>query len=655
MPSTSGGKIPDIFTEFKNLIFRTFGKWGLIVFFLLAVAWSIWVNREHIASLPGLRHFAAWYYQKPIPQANPKQFSIAVAHLDGDDSLENNERLIVEALNEVGGIQVLEFDRKISVRARNREEAEKEGHNQAQEYLRESGADVLIWGTVLSSGGQTVLKLYWTSNPNQFAKSGRYQPTANLNLPQLFWNDVKSIFLLLILSQQNEYKRGVYVADRLLSYSKKVKTLIDTSGQSWGSDFRLILQIALVSSLGMIGEQTGDSTYHQESVEQTNQILEQVSPSQNPLLWAWLQNSLGLNLLQLGERSLVTQNPERMLQAFRNSLTVRNRQQFPLDWALTQSNLGIALRVIGEREQDPKKFIESVETLESALQEQKNAPADRALTQRRLASTLWLLGIRENDPGHLKKAEAAARSALSEWTPTTAPLLWAAAQWGLGNILQTLGQLEKGTERFDSAIESFKNAQKFFTRATNPRDWATLQNNIGNALRLRGEKDSSTQGTTNLKEALSSLNQALEVRTRKDDPINWVYTQINIGDALTSLGLREQGTKRLEEAVLTYYAALQIVSRKQMTLNWGIIHYRLMVTLLRIGERRKGAKEFCDALGHAYNASSAFSEIKADRESSEVGRAIVIISQSLENQYSRQELSNCLSRIQQRSLNQRQA
>ena len=235
----------------------------------------------------------------------------------------------------------------------------------------------------------------------------------------------------------------------------------------------------------MIGEQTGDSTYHQESVEQTNQILEQVSPSQNPLLWAWLQNSLGLNLLQLGERSLVTQNPERMLQAFRNSLTVRNRQQFPLDWALTQSNLGIALRVIGEREQDPKKFIESVETLESALQEQKNAPADRALTQRRLASTLWLLGIRENDPGSSKKSRGCReRCSIRMDTYDSAPCFWAAAQWGLGNILQTLGQLEKGTERFDSAIESFKNAQKFFTRATNPRDWATLQNNIGNALRL---------------------------------------------------------------------------------------------------------------------------------------------------------------------------
>ncbi|MEO6165422.1 MAG: hypothetical protein ABIP88_14925, partial [Candidatus Binatia bacterium] len=175
---------PDISKIIMNWIWRKVGMCGLYAIFLLGVLWTIWSQRDNVLSLPVVRNVVKSFSQEPIPRADPKRFSIAVVHLEGDDSLLNSERLIIEAMNEVGGIQVLEIDRKINVRARPREDAVKEGHGQAQEYLRESGADVLIWGTVLSAGGQTVLKLYWTISADQFAKWQRYQPTGNLSLPQ---------------------------------------------------------------------------------------------------------------------------------------------------------------------------------------------------------------------------------------------------------------------------------------------------------------------------------------------------------------------------------------------------------------------------------------------------------------------------------------
>jgi len=98
----------------------------------------------------------------PVPRADPNRFSVALAHLTHDDG-QKVERLIIESIRDVAGVQILRFDRTISAEGAIPERSEREAHDVARALLCEASADALIWGTVLSHGGRTAPRLYWTT------------------------------------------------------------------------------------------------------------------------------------------------------------------------------------------------------------------------------------------------------------------------------------------------------------------------------------------------------------------------------------------------------------------------------------------------------------------------------------------------------------
>ncbi len=89
-----------------------------------------------------------WIAEKPIPKANLEQFSVAISHLENEIDGEF-ERLITNAFREWRSVEILRFDRKISLKGSRRQEARRLGHQKAQGYLAQSGAQVMIWGEVL--------------------------------------------------------------------------------------------------------------------------------------------------------------------------------------------------------------------------------------------------------------------------------------------------------------------------------------------------------------------------------------------------------------------------------------------------------------------------------------------------------------------------
>jgi len=93
-------------------------------------------------------------FEKALPTADSNRYSIAIAHFENDDK-QQHERRIVDTLRDFKGVQPLQFDRTISLAPGNPEEAEQAGHTTAREYLNESGAQVLIWGTVFTLNGNS--------------------------------------------------------------------------------------------------------------------------------------------------------------------------------------------------------------------------------------------------------------------------------------------------------------------------------------------------------------------------------------------------------------------------------------------------------------------------------------------------------------------
>lgn len=96
------------------------------------VLWGQW---EKISTLPYVSQFLVWRSQASLPTADPKRFSVAVAHLEGDKDHEHEE-LVVRELGNFDGIQILRFDRTIATaKGSQPEQAEVKGHATARGCL----------------------------------------------------------------------------------------------------------------------------------------------------------------------------------------------------------------------------------------------------------------------------------------------------------------------------------------------------------------------------------------------------------------------------------------------------------------------------------------------------------------------------------------
>jgi hypothetical protein len=206
---------------------------------LLTALVTIWWNWEKVQKLPGV----AWLLQQwrstpaptPLPTPTPGRFSVAVAHLENDQNGEQ-ERILIEALAETRAVQVLRFDRIIDTQDDNLDEAARKGHQQARELLGESGADVLIWGTVLRSADINIPKLRWTTAralPLE-QHSRRYPPTSELDLPEVFQNDLTDLLDLLVLTTRDYISPAeTYTRGPLPAFIERVHKLLTTHAGSW--------------------------------------------------------------------------------------------------------------------------------------------------------------------------------------------------------------------------------------------------------------------------------------------------------------------------------------------------------------------------------------------------------------------------------------
>ena len=516
-------KPPQLSEIIREKIFRRFGIPGLVFLALLVGASYVYTHWQEVKTWPGVASVVTRLTRGPVPKADPSRFSVMVAHLENDPKREN-ERLIVEALEEFEGVQTLSLDRTIPLQGPVPEAAEKRGQEAAQGYLKESGASVLIWGAVLKRGDITVYKLYWTPAAGGERKPERYAaPLAEvqLRLPEVFWGDLAEILRMQALAGMAEFEaqEGRYLADRLPPFIARVKKLLEASSgrPGWDSDAKGTTLVILANALRILGEQSGQNQPLEEAVTAYQEALKERTRERVPLDWAATQNNLGNALLRLGEREIGTARLEEAVKAYQEALKERTRERVPLDWATTQNNLGNALGSLGER---------------------------------------------KSGTARLEEAVKAYQEALKEWTRERVPLDWAMTQNNLGAALLRLGERESGTARMEEAVKAFQEALKEYTRERVPLDWAATQNNLGAALRSLGERES---GTARLEEAVKAYQEALKERTRKRVPLDWAATQNNLGNALLRLGERESGTARLEEAVKAYQEALEVFEPAQAT------------------------------------------------------------------------------------------
>jgi hypothetical protein len=143
-----------------------------------------------------------------------------------------------------------------------------------------------------------------TTSPSAEGHSGRYRPTGDLRLPELFWNDLADVLRLVILSRDAEFRaqQGRYVADKLLPFIARVRHILNASeGRGgWDSENVARTRLVLANALMTLGSQTGENAPLEEAVSAYRAALEEWTRERVPLDWATTQNNLGNALATLG-------------------------------------------------------------------------------------------------------------------------------------------------------------------------------------------------------------------------------------------------------------------------------------------------------------------------------------------------------------------
>ncbi len=575
---------------------------------------AVWWNWDALAHKPLIGALIGRIAQKPIVAASPGHLTIALAHLEGDRDDEHEKLLLDRLTNDFEGAYTTQIDRMISLDTTGTaQDALNNAKEEAGVLRAEAGADVLLWGRVVTLDGKSVMRLYWTTGQAVAGAkaSGVYGVQADtIALPELFWSDLKQVLGLLLQSRLAVVKKqltGHYAADQLAPLIAQVRKLLQAQQGNWGPDTDAKVRFTFADALSSYGDQAGNDDALRESIDAYTRVLTEWTRESAPLDWARAQHSLGNALVALGqredgtaryeaavaayraalqertrarvpldwaqtenglgnaleflgERETGTAHLEESVTAYRAALEERTRDRVPLDWARVQNNLGEALLALGQREPGTGRLHEAVNALRAALEERTRArvPLDWADTQNNLATALQKLAARESgDPqarqADLEQSMAAVDAALEEWTKAKVPFYWAMAQETRGDTLRELGARGAGTEQLQQAATALRGALDVFTRDEDPLDWGDVQHSLGVTLRLLGERDS---GTTPLHQAEAASRAALTERTRARAPLEWARTEENLGRVLQMLAARENDPRQLTEAVTCLRAAV---------------------------------------------------------------------------------------------------
>jgi hypothetical protein len=296
---------PEVSADLKQLleewVRKRFGTSGIVALAVVLVLGGIWWKWDDVSKLPGVAELVKMLSQEKLPHADSDRFSIAVAHLDGDTNGED-ENLLVDALerfattdpkSNLPDLKILRFDRTIELKGGDPELAASQGHETARHLLTESGADVILWGTVLRAGNETRARLFWTAKGVATHGKATDLYAVQFELPKVFWTDMTQWLGLLVESQAAELQKlqGQYAVGRLKPFIERSRKILVT--ENWDADTQAKVQVMLAYALRIYGEQSGISQPLEEAIEDLKEALKERTRERVPLDWATTQNNLG--------------------------------------------------------------------------------------------------------------------------------------------------------------------------------------------------------------------------------------------------------------------------------------------------------------------------------------------------------------------------
>jgi tetratricopeptide (TPR) repeat protein len=285
--------------------------------------------------------------------------------------------------------------------------------------LAESGAHVLIWGTVLRNGSLTLPKLHWTASrelPVE-SRSRRYTLTDELEFSDVFRSDLTEILDLLVLlagayfSPEKAPNRGP-----LPDFLRRIHKLLQKEGAQWPPATLENFKFGFADLCFIHGVQDWKND---EWMQMAQDAYESAIPKDD---MAWLYHrylNAFYNLAQVYHyRGVVLENrelTEKALGLLRRIAGFTAATDYPEDrWlhVASHTQLGLVLTLLGKKDDDTAKLAEAVSAFRMVAGE--HTPDFRRQIIVGLAGALRLLGEREPGVARLKEAIAPYEAAILE-------------------------------------------------------------------------------------------------------------------------------------------------------------------------------------------------------------------------------------------------
>jgi tetratricopeptide (TPR) repeat protein len=549
---------------------QRFGLSVAVIVLALASVTIIWWNRSDIEQRPGVGPIVEIISRKAIPIVQPGRVTIAVAHFEHDKDLEH-ESLLLDEIRRFEDAELIRIDRIIIWPGANTERmAEAAANRDAKQLLHLTGADVLIWGRILTLKDRSILRVYWTTAEDmQGTKRTERYTIENLLLPAQFWDDLREIMRTLVKLRTSS------IADTIRDNTLKLMQKSPPQGSSEDIE---------------------------QAIELYRDALAATSRETSPRERAAIQQNLG-RAYQARIQGDSADNVETAIKLFRDALEVSSRDASPRDWAAIQENLANAYqaRIKGDRADNIETAIQLFEDA-LAISSRDARPRELATIQENLANA-YQARIEGDHADNLRQAMALYQRALAVTPQESAPRDWAALQENLANVYQARIDGDRA-DNLRQAVVLYQNALTVTTRQDFPQDWARTRSYLGAALQMLGELES---GTVKLNEAIVNYREALGVLSREQAPLDWATTQSRLGSALLAMGEREGGTARLEEATVAYREALMVLTRERAPLDWATTQNQLGNVLYLLGVRENKTALMQEAVA-AWNASLTVAE-----------------------------------------------
>ena len=451
--------LPDWLAGLSTFVLRRMGPILTVVVVAVALLANQvikgWWNWNELLTKPGIAPIFSQL--RPPPRADPTKFAVVIADFDNDESREFR-RVVMEGLKEIHGIQLLALEQPIPYAPSDTEDARAARQQITSKFLRQSAAQILIWGTVLRVGDARVLKLFWETEPAVRAGEPftRHEFQHSLELPESLRNRLADVLGLIVTRFRCELDASARPirAQELLGYISRVSRLIDPEDPHPLLDTHQRAQVADAQTdayLALSNQMRSDLPIV-GAMMSLEKLLHHTSQTDTPLDRASLEFDLGACAHVLGvskAEPLKSVLFEKALMHLHVAQTLYSNEQTLSHWAVTQMLIAFVEHSRANAQPSSPLRLAYLSRSVAAAKAALNAhPRTGGLQEARwlttiiLGCSLMLIGNEQHDAASWREAAAVFTEATAQISIERWPSGWVFAQYDAAALAGLLWQSE---------------------------------------------------------------------------------------------------------------------------------------------------------------------------------------------------------------------